>query len=690
MRGGLSRSVAAATPLERQLETAAYQSQGASVLCRKAASAAFASTTSTRAGHSSPAGGGLCRRISFEMEQHMMNQHAGAVTGAGVWECGLSLADFEVPSRPTQVATVAPAIASVTIDLADARSSRADEFELLDLSGVELPELPVDLTGEATAAWAEPGEDLDFQDRKILWPRPDPASYSPSTSVPTRIDDNICAIILMQELASAKRQATSDEMAQLLRYSGWGGASRVFSPDGSAQHRMAAQRDQLKALVTPAEYTAMQASVNTAFYTPPDLVRSIWQMVEHLGFNGGRIIEPAAGVGHFLATMPAGMARKSSITAVEKDPVSAALLEANLAPYGVQVHASGLEDAKLPLGFFDLVIGNIPFGNFKTNDTSKAPYADWLIHNWFLGKSIELVRPGGLVVLITSAGSLDSKSDAHRKWLAAHADLVAAFRLPTTAFKDHANTEAVTDLLVLRRRELPDFSSKPHWLDAEDAEGVLFDVGISASVASYHQSTGQSYTKRQQINKHFNRNPAAMLGKLRWESGQHGPSAVPVLAAGSDELLKQLDAQVMALPTGAYKAGVAELIPVPQSPMARYANDERAMPGTLVLAKGRICISEGDEVLDVDGLYTGTARKRVLGMIEIRRAALKVIQQQATSNDDAELTTLQRRLSGTYDTFAAQLGPLMWAPSSNVTFDQVRNVTFKTRRGWKCRAKDCG
>ncbi len=596
----------------------------------------------------------------------MMKQHAGAVTGAGVWACGLSLADFEVPSRPTQVAKVARSIASVTIDLADARSSTAHEFDLSDSGSVESPELPVDLTGDATAAWAEPAEDSDFQDRKVLWPRPEPASYSPSTSVPARIDDNIGAIVLMQELATAKRHATSAEMAQLLRYSGWGGAARVFSPDGSAQHHMAVQRDRLKALVSPAEYTAMQASVNTAFYTAPDLVQSIWKMVDRLGFEGGRVIEPAAGVGHFLATMPAAMARKSSITAVEKDPVSAALLETNFAPYGVQVHACGLEEAKLPLGFFDLVIGNVPFGNFKTNDTSKAPYADWLIHNWFLGKSIELVRPGGLVVLITSAGSLDSKSDSHRKWVAAHADLVAAFRLPTATFKDHANTEAVTDLLVLRRRELPDFSSKPHWLDSEEAEGVLFEVGVSPSVASYHQATGQSYTKRQPINKHYNRNPAAMLGKLRWESGQHGPTAVPVLDGASGELLKLLDAQTAALPAGAYKPGVAELIPAPQSPMARYANDERAMPGTLVVANGRICISEGDEVLDVDGLYSGTARKRVLGMIEIRRAAVKVIQQQATSNDDAELTALQRRLTGIYDAFVAQLGPLSTTANSRL------------------------
>jgi N12 class adenine-specific DNA methylase len=598
----------------------------------------------------------------------MMKQRAPADLGMSVWGCGLRLEDFEIPSNPTPVAMVASAIASVTLDLADARSNAVTAPQLPSfVPGSDTVELDEGLLSDATSAWAaETGEDLDFQDRKVLWPQPLPASYAPSTSVQTRIEDNIAAILLMQDLAASKRKASTEEAATLLRYSGWGGAARVFSPDGTTQHRLAAQRDRLKAAVTSAEYTAMQASVNTAFYTPPELVQSIWKLVEHLGFKGGRIIEPAAGVGHLLANMPTGIARKSTITAVEKDPISAALLETNFAPYGVQVQAAGLEDAKLPLGFFDLVVGNVPFGNFKTNDSSKAPYADWLIHNWFLGKSIELVRPGGLVVVITSSGSLDSTSDAHRKWLAAHAELIAAFRLPTMAFKAYANTEAVTDLLVLRRREIPDFSGKPQWLSVDEAEGQLFAVNQAASVRAYLKSNGQAYEKRQAVNLHFHRHPAAMLGKLTWESGPHGPVAVPVLEGDVADLQRMLDEQILALPEAVYQPGAAEEMTQPQTPMLRYANDEQAMPGALVLVKGRICICEGDEVLDVDSLYAGTARKRVIGMIAIRRAALKVIQQQARSNDDGELAILQRDLNGVYDAFVAQLGPLSTTANSRL------------------------
>ena len=171
-------------------------------------------------------------------------------------------------------------------------------------------------------------------------------------------------------------------MATLLRYSGWGGAARVFSLDGATKASpLARLRDELKSLTTEDEYVAMQASVNTAFYTPPQSVEAMWRMVRKLGFTGGRILEPAAGTGQFCASMPRDLDRASMLTAVEIDPITAAMLEANFAPYGAQVHACGLEKAQVPAKFWDLVITNCPFGDFKTRDTSKAPYADWSIHN---------------------------------------------------------------------------------------------------------------------------------------------------------------------------------------------------------------------------------------------------------------------------------------------------------------------
>ncbi len=585
----------------------------------------------------------------------MVNYHAGDKQGAGVWTCGLSLDDFEIPSKPTPVAQLARAITTVTLDLAHAVSSDSREPGDIGLAASDEPVLEPDF---GNIGWAEQAVDQDFQDRRVLWPYLDPESYMPAKGLTQRIDDNIVAIRTMQSLAAEKRTATPEEMTQMLRYSGWGGAARVFLPDGSAPAALAAQRDQLQALTTPQQYAAMLASVNTAFYTPPQLVTAIWRMVEQLGFQGGRVIETSAGVGHFFAAMPMALARKSTLSAVEIDPVSAGLLETNFAPYGVQVQTCGLESAKLPLGFYDLVVGNVPFGNFKSLDTSKAPYADWLIHNWFLGKSVELVRPGGLIALITSSGSMDSNTDAHRRWLAAHAELVAGFRLPTMAFKHHANTEAVTDILVFRRREMPDFSAKPHWISVEPAEQILFDDGHKAAMSTYSTRNGQSYTAQATINGHYNRNPGCVLGRMQWESGPHGPVAVPVFGQDIAALAVELDQLIGDLPNDVYQPGVAEQAMAAQDPMTRYVNIDGAMPGSFVVKDGRICIAEGDELLDVDSLYSGTARKRVLGMIEIRTAAVAVIAHQAESEDDVELRQLQRHLNGTYDAFVAKLGPL--------------------------------
>ena len=329
--------------------------------------------------------------------------------------------------------------------------------------------------------------------------------------------------------------------------------------------------------------------------------------------------------------------------------------------------AGALEDAKhLPLGFYDLCIGNCPFGDFKTNDTSKAPYSDWLIHNWFLAKSIELVRPGGLVVMITSKGSLDSVTDTHRRWLAAHADLVAALRLPTMAFEAHANTEAITDIVVFKRRELPDFTSDPAWVDVTEAEQILFAAGEATSVTGYSRHNGRTYSQSAQVNKHFLQHPEAMLGRLKWTTTQHGPAAQPVFEGDMRALAERLDALVDQLPEGVYQPAKAELIPAAQSPMQRYANLDAAVPGAFVVSNGRICVSEGAELLDVDSLYTGTARKRLLGMMEIRNAAVAVIEHQAKSEDDVELQRLQRHLNRTYDGFVAQLGALSTTANSRI------------------------
>lgn len=595
----------------------------------------------------------------------MVKPDAEPQSGNGLWLCGLSMADFEVPSQPTPIAQAVNMVTAVTLDLADALAGAAGPGaeEAEEQLQVEV----LDLNEAAAMSWSGDDQDQDYANRKVVWPYLDADRFKPSTSVRQRIEDNIAAVRLAKALAQEKRPASPEEMEQLLRYSGWGGAARVFAPDGTSPQPLADLREALRAECTEKEFAAMLASVNTAFYTPPELVQALWRLVERLGFKGGRVIEPSAGVGHVIAGMPHAIAKRSTLTAVELDPTSASILETCFAPYGLQAHAGGLEDAKhLPLGFYDLCIGNAPFGDFKTNDTSKAPYSDWLIHNWFLAKSTELVRPGGLVVMITSKGSLDSVTDTHRRWLAAHAELVAAFRLPTMAFQAHANTEAITDIVVLKRRELPDFKSAPAWVELMPADQNLFAAGEATSVTGYSRQTGRSHTHTAQVNKHFLLHPEAMLGRLKWATTQYGHAAEPVFDGTMQELSERLDALIEQLPQDAYEAAKAELVPAARSPMQRYANLDAATPGAFVVSNGRICVSEGAELLDVDSLYTGTARKRLLGMMEIRNAAVAVIEHQAKSDDDAELQRWQRHLNRTYDAFVAQLGALSTTANSRI------------------------
>ena len=409
----------------------------------------------------------------------MGKQSAATSAGNGLWTCGLSLADFEAPSNETPIALAARETVAVALELAHTDIRGGEQLLADEASGDHVEIVDPSAIGEAWV-FGPDNEDTDFADRRVLWPVIDPQTYRPSGSVERRIEDNIAAIRLVKALTAEKRKPSEEEMATLLRYSGWGGAARVFSLDGGTKASpFARQRDELKSLVTEDEYVAMQSSVNTAFYTPPQIVEAMWRMVRKLGFTGGRILEPAAGPGQFFASMPRDMARSSTLTAVEIDPITASMLEANFAPYGAQVHACGLEKAPVPAKFWDLVITNCPFGDFKALDTSKAPYADWSIHNWFLAKSLELVRPGGLVAMITTKSTLDSKRDARRKWMAAQGELVAAFRLPTMAFKEHANTEAVTDILLFKRRDVPDFTAGGSWLALEEVSTVLMDKGQS-------------------------------------------------------------------------------------------------------------------------------------------------------------------------------------------------------------------
>lgn len=586
-----------------------------------------------------------------------------------LWVCGLTPDLFEIPSIKIPIATTSSAITEMVLDIADAQSSVPETVGKVEMLGNTADEESLGGTiDQLLAGWSPAYDDTDFTDRKIPWPHIDPAQYRPDANAEQRIVDNIAAIKIVQQLTQQGRKPDLQEAAALLRYSGWGGAARVFSPDGSQPQPFAPLREELRSLVGERDFAAMQASVNSAFYTDPVIVRALWRIVEHMGFSGGRIIEPAAGVGHILAGMPTSIAAKSEVTAVELDPTSATILERNFAPYGVQVHSCGIEAAKVPSGFYDLAIGNVPFGKYRSNDTSKAAYADWNIHNYFLGKSLDLVRPGGLMVLITTRSSLDSSKNAHRKWLAAHARLIGAIRLPTMAFESFANTQAVTDILVLKRLENPQYADEPHWMHTGEPPAALMEQGHSVRHRASHRTTGRFYEAEAAINGHYQRHPDHVLGKLQWSSGQYGPEVLPVYSGSMEQLGEDLDAVIeRAIPSAIYEARAAHIHEkAPMGSLMRQANTTDALPGAFVIKNGSIFISEGDDLLDVDSLYQGTTRKRLLGMILVRDAAVAVIEHQSKSDDDAKLADLQRHLNHTYDSFVANMGFLSTSANSRI------------------------
>lgn len=568
-----------------------------------------------------------------------------------VWPAGFDLTLFNVPSVKTEVAQVTSALISVAFGAGDF----ADEEESATQGLIE---------SDVLADWKKAlSFESDEMARQVEWPPFTPERYRPSSSVEQRLEDNLRAIELMLELRSNPRMLNATERHELLKYCGWGGLARVFAPDGSTPNQWGIARKRLEDITTPEDFASMRASITSAYFTDPVLVDAIWSLVRRLGFQGGRIIEPTVGVGHFLAGMPADMAEKSDITAIEMDGVTAGIAQACFAPLGVQVLNSPLEKAQLPEAYYDLAIGNIPFGDHAALETKKVGYARFSIHNYCIAKCIDLVRPGGLVVLITTKQTMESESDVHRRWMDAHAELLGAIRLPRDAFKAQANTEVVTDVLVFRRRQTPVFK-KSEWTQRGLADATMLKPGQSTH--GPYRPRGGSSLREPKINAYYASHPGQVVGLLEWHSAKYGESLDPVFEGDADEFEVALSRRVQMFPEGIYKAAESEFMPQPKGTLTRIAADNYETPGSMVLRDGRIYVSEGQELLDLDSTFKGTVRQRVLGMMEIRDKAVAVVEFQANSEDDVQLAKLQAELNRTYDAFVGQCGYLSTTANSRV------------------------
>jgi N12 class adenine-specific DNA methylase len=446
-----------------------------------------------------------------------------------------------------------------------------------------------------------------------------------------KFEQNVAAIRLLREIEADARVATPEQKSVLVKYTGWGGLPQVFATPDEAPKWKSAQQT-LKELLLPDEFQAARATVLNAHYTSPTVIRAMYAAVGRLGFAHGRVLEPACGLGHFFGLMPDDARARSQLTGVEIDPLTARL--ARMLYPDAEIRARAFEDTALPTNSFDLAISNVPFGDYAPHDP-KLNARKFHIHDYYFVAGLERVRPGGLVAFITSRGTMDKQYPHLRDAVAKSANLVAAIRLPNTAFKKNANTEVTTDIVILRKRAPGEPESGPAWRESRPmAEGSpIF------------------------LNEYYHANPAMMLGRMeRAEHGMYGREEVRLADDGRD-LGEALTTAVAALPSGIYEALTAE-----QSAKVRRAipAPPGVKPNAYVLTEeggGGVARREGDELILLTDVSVQTAR-RIRRLIHVRDAVRECLRTQVENRNDNEVAAARFRLNQDYDYFAGQFGPI--------------------------------
>jgi N12 class adenine-specific DNA methylase len=446
--------------------------------------------------------------------------------------------------------------------------------------------------------------------------------------------DNFAAIELAHKLYAEAREATEDEKRVLVKYAGWGGIPQVFADAGS--NEWSSERNRLNELLTREEYEFARASTLNAHYTSTTVIGAIYDAVQRLGFESGRVLEPALGVGHFFGLMPAEMQARSQLTGVEIDPTSANIAR-KLYP-GADIRTQGFEAAVLSHDRFDLAVSNVPFGDYKLHDREFNEH-NFLIHDYFFAKAIAKVRPGGLVVFVTSKGTLDKVNSHLRAYLSDKADFLGAIRLPNTAFKQNANTEVTTDIVFLRRLAVGESPSGPTWLN----------------LAEHTNRDGELF----QINEYFAANPHMMLGHMA-NAGTMYRSNEPTLVADERDLSAALAEAVTALPRGIYRSAERNISEAANSETIIAPDDVKE--NAFTLHDGGIAIRTGSTLTPIPTLPGETAR-RIRGLIRVRGAVREVLRTQFNDSTEDEIADARRQLNSFYDHFVSRFGAINDSPN---------------------------
>ena len=440
-----------------------------------------------------------------------------------------------------------------------------------------------------------------------------------------RFNNNVRAIRLLKRLEAEDRLATPEEQEVLARYVGWGGLADCFDE----RHSKYAE---LKALLTEEEYAAARESTLTAFYTPPVVIRSIYQALTNMGFQTGNLLEPSCGIGNFIGMRPEALA-DSKIYGVELDGISGRIAQQLYQQSSIAVQ--GFEKTDLPDSFFDAAIGNVPFGSFKVIDKRYDRY-NFLIHDYFFARTLDKVRPGGVIAFVTSKGTMDKDTPTVRKYLAQRADLLGAIRLPNNTFKDAAGTDVTSDILFLQKRDALS-SEEPDWVHLNtDANGL-------------------------KMNQYFIDHSEMVMGEMREISGPYGPETACLPIEGRD-LEDQLAVAIQSI-----QGSITEYVmddPETEGEDKSIPADPEVRNFSYTIVDGKVYYRENSRMNPIE--VSVTAANRIKGLIGIRDCVRTLIEYQTEDWPDQDIQAQQRKLNALYDAFVDKYGRINSRANSSV------------------------
>lgn len=464
-------------------------------------------------------------------------------------------------------------------------------------------------------------------------------------SLAQKYNDNIAAIKLIKTLEAENRQATPEERNQLAKYNGFGALSKVFEKNNP-------KYQELKNLLTEEEYEAARASIRNAYYTSPAIVKSMYDAVSHLGFKGGRVLEPSLGSGNFFGMMPAALRNKSKLNGVELDVITSRLAK-YLYPNANIAVATGFEKYQAPQGYFDLVISNPPFGSEQLRDSEKADYSGFSIHNFFIAKSIDKLRDDGIMAVVVSHSFMDAMDSRAREWISKRANLLGAVRLPNTAFKDNAGTEVITDILFFQKTSNP--QNADAWINA---------------------SSNGDYS----FNDYFYANPRNVLGRITDTTSQFGKTFTIEPLPGNGTLAEQLKEFVLRLPSNVY-VEPTQRIEVLDS--ADNTVPDSVKVGTFYTDETGAIRQRMPDVLGAKRSVTweapnAKAQERMQGMMKLRdllRNQMRLERDPMAS--EKEIESNRKQLNKNYDDFVKKQGYLNSSTNRRLFMDDTESALLQ-------------